>query len=318
MTPTFITASTFVSAALLAVGGSTLIFDTVIRPRTRVKARLDRQFRENLRDRAKKSPLFKNLHQIAADPALREPGLRKRFESIVEQSGLKVSMSRVLSIAFGTAAMCGMSAAWVSHNALIAGGATIVGFATPIAYIHVVRHRRVRRLCEQLPEAFDVISRAVQAGQTVPRAFQVVADECEPPLANEFAYCYEQQNLGLPADVALRELARRTGVIELQMFVVALIVQRQAGGNPVEMLTNLATVIRKRIRMEGKLRDLTAEGRMQAAVLIVLPIIMFVSVYILNRSYAQVLLDRPRLLWAMAGSMLFGAVWINRIARMDT
>jgi tight adherence protein B len=317
MNPTFLTASTFMTGVLLAVGGYTLIFDMVIRPRMRIRSRLDREFREDLRERAKRSPLFKNLQQAAADQALREPGFRKRFEDAVEQSGLDVSARRVLSIAIAAAAAFGVSAALFTHNALITSGGAIVGLATPILYVQVVRKRRVRRICGQLPEAFDVISRAVQAGQTVPRAFQVVADECEPPLANEFAYCYEQQNLGLPTDVALRELARRTGVIELQMFVVALIVQRQAGGNPVEMLTNLATVIRKRIRMGGKLRALTAEGRMQAVVLIVLPIVMFASVYVLNRDYAQVLLDRPRLLWAMAGSMLIGAIWINRISQMD-
>ncbi len=312
-----VTAATFVTGALLAVGGFSLISDVVIRPRARVRTRLREQFHNGVRERAKKSQLFKNLSQIATDPDVRDPSLWSRFTDVVEQSGIDVTPQRVLGISGVVGVTSGIACWIISHSTPAACVVAFIGVLAPIAYVYGVRQRRVRVLCSQLPEAFDLIGRAVRAGQTVSRAFQMVADECDSPLAGEFAYCYEQQNLGLSPDIALCELARRTGVVELQMFVVALIVQRQSGGNPVEMLTNLASMVRKRIRMQGKLRALTAEGRMQAAVLVVLPVVMFIAVYILNREYAQVLLDRPRLLLGMLVSEVIGAVWVSRIARLD-
>ena len=96
--------------------------------------------------------------------------------------------------------------------------------------------------------------------------------------------------------MTLQELARRTGVMELQLFVVAMLVHGTSGGNPVEILDNLSDVIRKRIRLVGKVKALTSEGRLQAVILSILPVGAFVAIFVLNRSYAQLLLDRPRLL----------------------
>ena len=138
-----------------------------------------------------------------------------------------------------------------------------------------MRGRRIALLRSQLPDAFELMARAIQAGQTVTSSFQVVADNFQDLLGCEFRYCSEQQNLGMPLQVSLRDLARRTGVIELKMFAVTLSVQRQSGGNPVEMLQNLATVIRKRTKLIDRVKALTGEGRMQATVLLVLPFVLF-------------------------------------------
>src|SRR5439155_11050220 len=128
------------------------------------------------------------------------------------------------------------------------------------------------------------------------QAMQAVADEFDPPVAAEFAYCYEQQNLGLSPEISLRDLARRTGLLEIKIFVLALLIQQQAGGNLAELLDNLATIIRERFKIRGKIKTLTAEGRVQAAVLLALPPGMFLLILILNRSYGQVLIDHPGLL----------------------
>jgi tight adherence protein B len=101
------------------------------------------------------------------------------------------------------------------------------------------------------------------------------------------------------------------------MFVAALLVQQRSGGNLVELLENLSGVIRKRLLLQGKLKALTSEGRTQAAVLIVLPLLMFLAMYCLNRSYAQVLLDRPWLLFFTAASALTGTIWIMKLIKID-
>ena len=161
------------------------------------------------------------------------------------------------------------------------------------------------------------MARAVKAGQTVTGAFQIVARDLDPPLADEFAFCYEQQNLGRSPELALRDLARRTGVIELQMFVAALLVQRRSGGNIVELLTNLSSVVRKRLRLAGKVRALTSEGRLQALVLALLPIAVFIGLLVLNRPYVQVLLDRPHILGTLASLQVVGGLWVRKIINID-
>jgi tight adherence protein B len=115
----------------------------------------------------------------------------------------------------------------------------------------------------------------------------------------------------------LQELARRTGVVEIQLFVVAMLIHRSAGGNPIEVLENLSDVIRKRIRLRGKVKAATSEGRLQAVVLTVLPIITFVALLFLNPTYAQILLDRPYLIWGVLISDVAGGLWIRRIVTFE-
>jgi tight adherence protein B len=169
----------------------------------------------------------------------------------------------------------------------------------------------------QLPDAFDLMARVIRAGQTMSQALQAVADEFDPPIAAEFAYCYEQQNLGLSPEVALRDLARRTGLLEIRIFVLALLVQQQTGGNLAELLDRLAAVIRERARIRGKIRALTAEGRFQALVLLAMPPGLFLIILLLNRSYGQVLLEHANLLIGMLIAEGLGALWIRRIVNFD-
>src|SRR5205823_1277174 len=125
-----------------------------------------------------------------------------------------------------------------------------------------------------------------RAGQTTSQALQAVADEFDQPLAGEFTYCVEQQNLGLATEDALRDLARRTGLLEVKIFVLALLVQQQSGGNLAEILDKLAHVVRERFRVQGKIKALTAEGRLQAAVLLVIPIAIMCFMTVANQDYA--------------------------------
>ena len=161
------------------------------------------------------------------------------------------------------------------------------------------------------------MSRVVRAGQTMSQALQAVADEFAQPVAAEFAYCYEQQNLGLSAEAALRDLARRTGLLEVKIFVLAILVQQQTGGNLAEMLDKLAVVIRERARIRGKIKTLTAEGRLQAIVLLALPVFLLVVLMILNPTYTGVLLEHTNLLIAVLVSEVLGALWIRKIVNFD-
>jgi tight adherence protein B len=320
VSPAFLTLLTFLAVVTACAGVYSIVSDLYLRDRTRVSQRVDEEFRKRARARAQRSMLFKDLRALSAELGGEEEGpptLGQRFESMVEQSGLDLTPSRLLTIVLGGAVGLGLLGALVRQNVLAAAVGAALGAAAPLWYVNMKRNARLEKLLSQLPDSFDLMSRVIRAGQTMSQALQAVADEFAPPVAAEFAFCYEQQNLGLAPETALRELARRTGLVELKIFVLALLVQQQTGGNLAELLDKLAHIIRERYIMRGKIKALTAEGRFQAMILLGLPPLMFVLMMTMNRSYAGVLLENPALIWATVVSEALGGLWIRKIVNFD-
>jgi tight adherence protein B len=175
----------------------------------------------------------------------------------------------------------------------------------------------MRKLLVQLPQALDVVGRAIQAGKTIPAAFQIVADDLQPPIADEFRRCYEQQHLGISFDSSLRGLAERSPLMEMRIFIVALLVQAKSGGNLVELVRDISGVVKNRLKLEQRVKALTGEGRMQAAVLIVLPTAALGLLWILAPDYIAVLLEYPSLIVAALAAQAVGAVWIRRCIQIE-
>jgi tight adherence protein B len=320
VTPTLLSLLTFLAVVTAVVGVYSILSDMYLRDRTRVSQRVDDEFRKRLRDRAQKSLLFKDLRELAATGSAgveEEPSLRRTFEEMVEQSGLDLTPSRLLAIVLASGLTLGVLGLLVRRDMLVAIVGAVVGTVGPLWYVKIARDRRQEKILSQLPDSFDLMSRVIRAGQTMAQAIQAVADEFSPPIAGEFAFCFEQQNLGLPPETALRELARRTGLLELKIFVLALLVQQQTGGNLAEMLDNLSIIIRERYRMRGKIQALTAEGRFQAIILLALPPGLFVMMLGLNRDYGGILLEHPPLIWITLISEAIGALWIRKIIHFD-
>jgi tight adherence protein B len=332
VSPALLTVLTFVAVAMAVVGVYSLLSDIFLRDRSRVSQRVDRELRERQRLRVRKSTVFKNL---ATAPALmpgaplqrpgsaQKPGffaatnLLVRFEAMIEQSGVLVTPQRLLALMAAAGLTLGLVSGLVHWNLLTGLAGAAVGAAVPFLYVAVKRRRRSNKLMDQLPEAFDLMGRIIRTGQTMAQSIQAVADEFDAPLAAEFAYCYEQQNLGMSVEASLRDLARRTGLLEIRIFVLALLVQQQAGGNLAELLDRLSTVIRERSKMRGKIRVLTAEGRFQALVLLGLPPAMLLVIMFFNPGYAQVLFKHPSLLIGTFVAEGLGYLWIRRIVNFD-
>ena len=161
------------------------------------------------------------------------------------------------------------------------------------------------------------MSRVLRAGQTISQAMQIVADQGSPPVSLEFFRCHEQMNLGMTPEAALRELAARTGLLEMKIFTVAVLVQRQAGGNLSELFDKMGTVVRERFRIRGMINSLTAQGRMQAVILSGLPVAMFALLMVLQPDYERQLLNYPLLMAAALGLIAVGALWIRRVVNFD-
>ena len=318
MSPALLTMLTFIAVVMAALGVYSLLADMFLRDRSRVSQRVDRELRKRQREQVRKSTVFKNLAtaSIAAE-SLGPKGLRARLEAMIEQSGVAVTPQRLLAFMAAGGMSLGLIAGLLHRNPLTALAGAAVGAVVPFMYVAIKRRRRLNKIMDQLPEAFDLMARIIRAGQTMAQSIQAVADEFDAPLAAEFAYCYEQQNLGLSPEASLRDLARRTGLLEIKIFVLALLVQQQAGGNLAELLDKLSTVIRERSRIRGKIRVLTAEGRFQAIVLLGLPPAMLVVLMFFNPEYGMVLFKHPSLLVGTFISEALGYLWIRRIVNFD-
>lgn len=317
MSPLLLTILTFLAVITLVFAVASVLSDLFLRDRERVSQRIDDEFRKKQRERAERSLVFKDLGRLAAEVDTDQPSLQVRVEELLDQSGLEMTSGRLFSLMGGSALALGILGGLIRENLLVGAVGAVVGAALPWFYVLFKRMKRLNKLREQLPDAFDLMSRVVRAGQTISQAQQAVADEFTPPIASEFAYCFEQQNLGLSPEIALRDLARRTGLLEIKIFVTALLVQQQTGGNLAELLEKLSGVVRERFKTQGKIRALTAEGRIQGLVLLFLPVGMFLIMLVLNREFSEVLLDYPYLLLGMAVSEGIGALWIRKIVNFD-
>jgi tight adherence protein B len=309
---------TFLAVVTAIAGVYSLVTDLL--RKSRVSQRVDEEFRHRLRDHVQQSPLFKNLGQLAAEASFEDkvgPSLHRRLEAMIDQSGLGLTVGKLCAISVVAGLVPGALGILLSSIWWVGGITALIGAGAPLLYVQFKRKARLAKLLAQLPDAFDLLARVLRAGQTLSQGLQAVSDEFSPPIAAEFGCCYEQQNLGLPPEIAFRDLAQRTGLLEIKIFVLALLVQQQTGGNLAELTEKLSAVIRDRARIRGQIKTLTAEGRMQAAILLALPLAMFLVLVLMNRDYAFELFEHPNLIVATLVSEVIGAVWIRKIVNFD-
>jgi len=199
---------------------------------------------------------------------------------------------------------------------------TIVGVASlslPFVYLQVKRANRLKRFNLALPDALDLITRALRAGHSISAAIEIVGQEAVEPVRSEFLEVSRRQNFGLPHREALLELAGRVPSQDLSFVITAMLVQKETGGNLVETLERTAAVVRDRMRIQGEVRTYTAQGRMTGYILGALPIIMFFLINMANHEYARVLIEDPtgrKLIYAGATGMVLGALLIRKIVNI--
>lgn len=320
MSPALLTLLTFLAGALIILGIGSLVTDLFLRDRERLKERMDAEFGRRQRELAQKSKLFKDFRKFGVEAATlleRKPTLWTRFEALIAQSGTAATPQRVLLTAGSLALAVGFAVGVLIRDWRVGVLIALFTSVMPLLSLQLKRRRRQEKMLGQLPDAFELMARVIRSGQTMSQALQAVADEFQPPIAAEFAYCYEQQNLGLPPEIAFRDLGRRAGLVEIQIFILAVLVQRQTGGNLAELLEKLASIVRERFRIRGKIRVLTAEGRLEAVILLALPFLVYMLMLIVNREYALVLIQYPSWIIAMLVMMTIGALWIRRIVNFD-
>lgn len=186
----------------------------------------------------------------------------------------------------------------------------------PLMYVMWKRKRRLAKYSEYLPDALAMMCNALKAGQSLNACFNLVCEQAPAPLGPEFGRCFEEQNLGIPLETALVEMAKRAPNVDMKFFATAVILQRQTGGDLGEILEKIARLIRERFQIQGMIMALTGEGRLSGAVLMGLPPALAVTMFFLNQEYIMRLFTNPLGQQMLAGAgvaQLLGFFWIRKI-----
>jgi tight adherence protein B len=188
--------------------------------------------------------------------------------------------------------------------------------AMPFFWLGMRRKSRIKRFMAQMPDAMDLVGRALRAGHGLASGLNVVADEMPPPIAHEFGRVFEEQNLGIPIEDALRGLSERIPTMDVRFFVTAVVIQRSTGGDLAEVLDKISRLIRERFQILGQVKSLTGEGRISGAILLAMPPLLMAWVYTTNPDYISLLFTTDmgkNMLAVTAVLQLIGAVAIKKI-----
>jgi tight adherence protein B len=163
----------------------------------------------------------------------------------------------------------------------------------PFLQLYQLKQKRIEKFRSQFPEALDLIARALRAGHSLNSGMKLAADEFHDPLGTEFDETLGEINFGVSVENALKNLAGRIECEELNYFVVAVILQRETGGNLAELIESLAHLIREKFKFQGKVRTLSAEGRLSAVILVMIPFFIGIFLHFRKPDYLGLLLYDP-------------------------
>jgi tight adherence protein B len=208
----------------------------------------------------------------------------------------------------------------LSDSILLGVLAGLFGLYLPGMLVNTRKKKRNAAMTDQLPEALNIISSGLRAGFSFPQAVSIVVREMEPPLAFEFSKVLRENRIGKPMDDALNGLLERTENDDLELLVTALLIQRHVGGNLAEVLDGISHTIRERVRIKGEIRTLTAEGRLSAIILSILPLVAAGGFFLINPDYVAVLVREPVGIFMIAGAIILqiiGVLIIRKIVDID-
>jgi len=248
--------------------------------------------------------------------AVRQTALLDR---LLLQAGVQWSVAQLLGSALACAATALALLPMLNVPLLVTLAVPLAAPLLPVLLLLRIRAARLDKIEEQLPEAADFLARALRAGHSFINIMQMVGEEMPEPIAGEFRFTYEEINYGVPMSEALHNLALRIPLTDLRYLVIAVLIQRESGGNLAEILGNISRMIRARFKLVGQVRVLSAEGRMSAWVLGVLPLAVGVFMALVSPSYISVLWTDPfgvQLLWYAGVGSALGMLWMRSVIRI--
>lgn len=241
------------------------------------------------------------------------------LNSELRKTGSDAPASAFVWLTIGAASV-GIVIGAMMRSAAIATVGALIATLIPFVWINWRKRKRLRAFEAQLPEAIDMLASAMRSGYSFQAAMNFIGQEVDAPLGPEFSRFYDEQRLGVDVRSALAGLLERIDSMDLKMFVTAVLVQRESGGNLGEVLANISDIMRERFAMEGEIETLTAESKLSARILTALPVLVFLSVSAINPAFMQPMLTQPsgRMMLMIAASSVFvGYFAMMKIAKID-
>ena len=242
------------------------------------------------------------------------------IDALIGHAGLTISTVRFMLVmaALTFVVFIALVFGTITPPSLAMAIAALVGILGPILFLRLLKRRRLARFAAQLPDALDVIVRSLRAGHPVPAAMSLVAREMSDPIGSEFGITIDEMTYGLSLPQALANMAERVNQGDLKFVLVAINIQHGTGGNLAEVLAGISSVIRARFRMKQKIMALSAEGRLSAVILSVLPFLVAAFIFTVKASYFAPFSNDLRLYMMIGGGflwMIFGIVIMHRLVR---
>ena len=220
----------------------------------------------------------------------------------------------------GVFTVVGYLIGWIFRGSVVGLLTGFIGFGLPIMLLRSKQRKRISTFREQLPDAIDMLVSAMKAGYSFQAAMKFIGEEVKEPLGPEFSRFYEEQRLGMEVRTALLALQTRIDSLDLKMFVTAVLIQRETGGNLSEVLGNIGTLMRERAALKADIETLTAESKLSARILSLLPVIVFVLVNLISKDFMAPMLASQTGIAVLVGaafSVVVGYWYMMKIADID-
>lgn len=246
------------------------------------------------------------------------PRVHQLDRSLV-QSGATLSVADFVGLTVMAAGLGFLGTMLLARSFPLALVAAAVGALLPAMYVSSLRSKRMVKIETQLPDAIDLMARAMRAGHAFPTALQMVGEEMSEPVGSEFRVLFDEINYGVEMRDALQNLLSRVPSTDLRYFVVAVLIQRETGGNLAELLDNISAIIRGRLKLMGEVRTLSAEGRLSAWILCLLPFGVGLVIHTSSPGFLEVLWTDPlgvKLVYGALIMMVLGVWWMRRIIQI--
>lgn len=241
------------------------------------------------------------------------------IDRLLLQSGVQINVAKFLLYSLLSVIAAALVAKLLNSPLFVIMIAGVLGGIVPWMYIIHLSNKRKDAIEQQLPEALDLMARAMLAGHAFPSALKMVGDEMSEPVAGEFRIVFDEINYGISVPDALNNLVARVPSTDMSYFVISVLLQRETGGNLAELLANLSKLIRERMKLIGTVKVLSAEGRLSAQILTGLPFVLAAVVNLINPKFMSVLWTDPvglKMISVALLMILIGIYWMHRIIKI--
>ncbi len=255
-----------------------------------------------------------------ASRAADKRGLLEGIQARLDRAGLPIRAGELMFFHFSAVLAAGILAALLFRSFLVVALFVFIGAVLPLLFVEVAYRRRHNRFHSQLPDTLTLIAGALKAGYSFLQSVDMVVAETPAPMSDEFKRVLAEAQLGLPVEQALDHMAERLDSTNFYWTVMAVKIQREVGGNLAEVLETLAGTVRERDRVSRQIKTLTAEGRISAIILYVLPFVVAALLYVVNPGYLSVMFTNTIglvLITVSIALMILGGVWLKKIVTIE-